>query len=1267
MAEGVQIPINLNVNDIDFSNMDASGVVDLSKQIQQSLRGVQDAMAKIFETRGVDTFAKGTEAAMSKVEASIKKTLAAQAKLVTTMNDIAVKSDSFDKMAWKVKDAESQVYALQEQIAYIEKNGMVGPDTWGSSIDELRTKLEAAKEELRRVKQETSMGAVVSDANLAAKEFGKLVTAATNLAQTFGEAQTAARNLNAELQKETPFTEKYETMSKNLQSLQEKMQKLLEKSKEMEALGATDKAWAKAEYEAQKLSTETESLIRQMRELVKTGEAFRFGSDDNSIKEQMKMLRSASGVRSGALRAIQERTAANRPQYTDEYAQQLKSIQALENELTKLEEKAKRFHELGATRGQWDNLAYDVDNLRGKIDQAKDSLIQMIQEGKAFRFGGNAEVEIGQVEQRAGELVNRLGEINTAGRVSGKTVEHNFTKANERANSLLRTIGKLIKAFATLGHTSKKNSGDMEKSLKRLWKNFLMFGLGFRSMYFFVKKLRTTFINEFKLMAQSIPEVNEQISSFMTHVNQMKGTLGTAFQPLMKVVIPALNALVDALTRAMEAMGRFWATIVGQGYIYKYTANQVDYAKSLENTGKAAEKARRSLMGFDEINRLDADKAGSGAGTGDEEGHWEKTPAEGAFSKLADLMKKGWAKSDWTEVGDYIAEGLQGALDRATKKLRGSIRNFTVKVATVLGTGINGFVEKEGLGKSLGTTIGAAFNTVVATIDTFFDVTHWKNVGKFLADTLNSAFAEADFSAAGDMLASRLSSMIDLAWSFVTNINFEQAGQKLSDAINGFFERMSEVDETGLNGWQKLGQTISTTISGLATTISTALEGVDWDAVGQAIGDFLSSIDWSQVILDLGNLAVRFFEALCEAMWGWYKKSPLTATIGTILGVSVLGIKVTPGILKSVSAFKKLGEVFKLVSTESNTLREALTKVFGATATNIMGIASIVGGALLAISNFISMLTDGFSWVKEALMLLGIALVSVGAIIMGAPALVAGVIAGIVSLVATLVVLIVQYWDEIVAFLKKVWEGIVQTLVYIGKLIWAEIQTVTRTIGGIIEGLVYAVVGMFEGLWESIKGIWEGIKKVFMGILEFISGVFTANWKKAWEGIKDIVGGIWKVIVSVIKSPINLIIGLINGMLKGICNGINFAIRGLNKLSFDVPDWVPVIGGEKWGFNISELSAPQIPYLANGAVIPPNKQFLAMLGDQKSGTNVEAPLSTIQEAVAEVMGDQLEALAAIGEAIIEAINNKDLNLRIGDREIGQAANRYNSRQNIIRG
>ena len=151
---------------------------------------------------------------------------------------------------------------------------------------------------------------------------------------------------------------------------------------------------------------------------------------------------------------------------------------------------------------------------------------------------------------------------------------------------------------------------------------------------------------------------------------------------------------------------------------------------------------------------------------------------------------------------------------------------------------------------------------------------------------------------------------------------------------------------------------------------------------------------------------------------------------------------------------------------------------------------------------------------------------------------------------------------------------------------------------------------------------------------------------------------------------VNGIIGFINGMISGLVSGINTIINAVNKIQFAVPDWVPGIGGQTLGFNLKTVSAPQIPYLAKGAVLPANRPFLAMVGDQSHGTNVEAPLATIQEAVALVMNDQLDAMMAGFDATVEQLRQLRQTvgaIEVGDTVIGRAAERYNRKMAVVRG
>lgn len=202
----------------------------------------------------------------------------------------------------------------------------------------------------------------------------------------------------------------------------------------------------------------------------------------------------------------------------------------------------------------------------------------------------------------------------------------------------------------------------------------------------------------------------------------------------------------------------------------------------------------------------------------------------------------------------------------------------------------------------------------------------------------------------------------------------------------------------------------------------------------------------------------------------------------------------------------------------------------------------------------------------------------------------------------------------------EVWNGTIEPLLnnFIGlfgdvadfiAVVWANIlQPVVNWVATAIMPVVAPVLGAlgdaFLATFEVIGRIFDGFITSCRGVLQFLTGTFSGDWSKMWTGIKNIFKGIWDMMPDFIKGPVRSIIGSVNKMIEAIQNGINFVIRGLNKLHFDIPDWVPGIGGESFGFSISEISLPRIPQLARGGIL--DKATLALIGE--SGKEAVLPL-----------------------------------------------------------
>ena len=204
-------------------------------------------------------------------------------------------------------------------------------------------------------------------------------------------------------------------------------------------------------------------------------------------------------------------------------------------------------------------------------------------------------------------------------------------------------------------------------------------------------------------------------------------------------------------------------------------------------------------------------------------------------------------------------------------------------------------------------------------------------------------------------------------------------------------------------------------------------------------------------------------------------------------------------------------------------------------------------------------------------------------------------------------------------------------------------QNISNAVGSTFDNLraktkttVQSVNKDFDSLLDTLGVDSQGIRLIFSGLTKFIGGTVSGDLGMYWEGMKEMFAGVgvsfeetkesivktFKDMKSGIKTPINGVIDFLNRLISGVVSAMNETVKALNNLSFDVPDWIPKIGGKSFGFNLKTITPKTIPKLATGAVIPPNAPFYAMLGDQKHGTNIEAPLDTIKQALREVLGTQ---------------------------------------------
>ena len=710
---------------------------------------------------------------------------------------------------------------------------------------------------------------------------------------------------------------------------------------------------------------------------------------------------------------------------------------------------------------------------------------------------------------------------------------------------------------------------------------------------------------------------------------EFMGILGQSIITVLKPVVKWLNAVLshmialatllnNTVTRAFG--GEAKQAEAASGAIASSVDNQEALAGAVEDTSKAQQK---SLAGFDEINQLAGEAAGSAGGVGGggavDVGSLaipdlsELEGAEGpsfaswgeAFSAFLDLMLAGVPKLK-TAFGDFAAW-----LNERSGKVHEmftfpGVLEKVQQLGRDLADALNHLVEQIDW-YQLGQALGAGLNLALQFLVSFLYSFDWIAWGGSLAALVNGAVSEIDWYAFGMLLFRGIKIGLETLAGFLLGLDMPQLAQAASQTVIGYFNAM--------------GDTVA---------------GIDWAQIGAQIAAFLNNIDWAGAIAAFVEAARELILAFLEAAGGFLANADpevLIAAAGLLAAVVVKRIVGTV-----VAPLAK-----ELVDNVVQKIAEAMTSsgfasILSTVGKTIAGIGTIIGGVALAASSFFSMWNEGFSWAKEVLMLFGIALAAVGAVILGAPALVAGVIAGIVAAVATMAVVIHEHWEEIKQWFLDLWAGI---------------QEVAGTIAEWFNSnVIQPVAGFFKGLWEGIQqaasSVWEAVK----GVWSAAAGWFSQHVTQPLASAFDAAGG-------AVKGAVNGLLSNVEGMINAIIKGVNWLISQMNKISFDVPDWVPGIGGNSFGINIPSISEVKLPRLARGAVIPANREFMAVLGDQSHGNNLEAPEGLIRKIVREESGGGGETTALL-QAILEAVKAGHI-IMVDRRILGQTVTQEQNR------
>lgn len=763
--------------------------------------------------------------------------------------------------------------------------------------------------------------------------------------------------------------------------------------------------------------------------------------------------------------------------------------------------------------------------------------------------------------------------------------------------------------------------------------------------------------------ANQIKVLKAQWQSFLS-------VLGTALRQVILPLVQGLNNVLASLISIAKTVGGLLGIDFSStaAKVSSTAGAAVETAEGFDDATSSAKELQKTIAGFDELEVLTSNassggESGGGAGGGTASG---LEIDEGAF--------------DATETEKPVIKSLGDVLKTVDDWFNNTMSPWLKQKADWLAGNINDAVDKLPWG-DIGKTIADGANGIIAALDTFYDKLDGYNLGAGLSTFLNKFVETFDAKLLGKTIGDKIELALDFVLGVLENLNTEGIGQALADLFNN-------LDIVTLAG--KFGKVLSEVAIGGLEILNAFLSGADATQLSEALAAFFNAINFEGIKEQIAELIGNLLDKFKEIIGGL---SDVDGNLKIIIDSLNNIIKIL-AVLAGFAIIGALGDIaLKLIGVKGG-IKSVAKEMTGAI--KVFGDMSAVESIKMSWSMIGQTIAAHCSKIATSLSSLGKGIVSlatgpVGIIIAAIAAVVAGLItayktndefrarvdafyAQTIKPILEETKLLLEFlwddcvkplWEELQVILSKLWELVTQTLSVIGvvvgdimMLLVDKLAPVIRFILEVVTVVISAVLSGIEGFLKAFEPYIDAIIGFLQGVIDFLTGVFTGDWSKAWEGVKEIFKNVFDALVLIAKAPLNLIIGFINGVIKGIEKGINGVIRVLNKISIKVPDWVPVFGGDVWGFNLQEKTIPPVAYLAHGGVI--TDPTLAMMGEYpgaRHNPEIAVPQNTLEAIINSHNEDLIDAMAQLTRQVIGAVEGVDMSVTIGDDVIAQSAAR----------
>lgn len=426
------------------------------------------------------------------------------------------------------------------------------------------------------------------------------------------------------------------------------------------------------------------------------------------------------------------------------------------------------------------------------------------------------------VKTNAGDAANQFRSLSSA-----------LSRVQGASKSVTSSGQKTSKSVASVGHAAKNATGAVSKlyaSIKRI--------AFYRLLRTFIKELSQAFQEGLKNVYAFSKAMNTGLAQALDRIasasGQMKNQMGAAFGELLYTLEPIITAIVSLITSLMRALSALFAALGGR---LTYTVADKT-AKSWDEAAGSAKKYKNTILGFDEINRLNDETGGGGGG-------------DVSIDGLAEVELPDWAKL----ISEAIKRGAWGTAGKL----------FASHLNKVIGAW-----DAESAGRSIGEKINNAINSAFWFLRTF-DFAH---LGDSVASFFNGLIKSVNAKKLGATVSKWFTSVLDFAIGFSKKISLGTIGKSISNFIVGAFGEASKWLKN--HNWSEIASSISENIHGFFT--ETNWSGVASSGTGFLASlfgsgaDFLNGVNWEQLTNDVFDAIDKFrdgidWESLGKSAW----------------------------------------------------------------------------------------------------------------------------------------------------------------------------------------------------------------------------------------------------------------------------------------------------------------------------------------------------------------------------------------------------------------